>query len=435
MRKVLLPLGLSMLSCNLAYAQPLELPTFTQTLPVSVSNTFPVESVDSISFLRALELASSASPELAAARRELAASRALISQAGARPNPILSASQDGIRGDAPETTLELSQEIELGGKRSARIEAAQRAMDVAAADLQDAQARLRGAVMGAYYDVLTAQERLDLAQAASKLAKQAVNVANRRVRAGMVSPVEETRARVAATGVQVELAQATAELEAARTRLAANWGNPQPRFERVKEPVEAVPPLPELAELYSRLNDSAQLTRARREAERRRAALELERTNRFSNVTVSVGAQRSDEYNGTLGLVSISMPLPLFDRNQGNIGAAQERAYQAQDELNAVHIRLKSELSQAHMRLRTARQQFELLRNDMLPSAQSAYEAASKGFELGKFTFLDVLDAQRTLFQARSQYLSALSQANQAAAEIARIVGDGSAVITSATQP
>jgi len=129
------------------------------------------------------------------------------------------------------------------------------------------------------------------------------------------------------------------------------------------------------------------------------------------------------------------MPLPLFDRNQGNIGAAQERAYQAQDELNAVHIRLKSELSQAHMRLRTARQQFELLRNDMLPSAQSAYEAASKGFELGKFTFLDVLDAQRTLFQARSQYLSALSQANQAAAEISRIVGDGSAVITSATQP
>ncbi|WP_312594248.1 TolC family protein, partial [Stutzerimonas nitrititolerans] len=218
MRKVLLPLGLATLSCNLAFAQPLELPTFTQTLPVGVSNTFPVESVDSISFLRALELASSASPELAVARRELAASRALISQAGARPNPILSASQEGIRGDAPETTLELSQEIELGGKRSARIEAAQRAMDVAAADLQDAQARLRGAVMGAYYDVLTAQERLELAQAASDLAKRAVNVANRRVRAGMVSPVEETRAQVAATGVQVELAQATAELEAARTR-------------------------------------------------------------------------------------------------------------------------------------------------------------------------------------------------------------------------
>lgn len=150
-----------------------------------------------------------------------------------------------------------------------------------------AQARLRGAVMGAYYDVLTAQERLELAQAASDLAKRAVNVANRRVRAGMVSPVEETRAQVAATGVQVELAQATAELEAARTRLAANWGNPQPRFERVEEPAEAVPPLPELAELYSRLNDSAQLTRARREAERRRAALELERTNRFSNVTVT----------------------------------------------------------------------------------------------------------------------------------------------------
>ena len=161
MREVLFLLGLITLSCNLAFAQSLDLPTFTESSPVNELNTSLVEPIDSISMLRALELASSASPQLAAAKRELAVSQALITQAGVRPNPILSASQEGIRGDAPETTLELSQEIEIGGKRSARIEAAQRAMDVAAADLQDAQARLRGAVMGAYYDVFTAPAVLE----------------------------------------------------------------------------------------------------------------------------------------------------------------------------------------------------------------------------------------------------------------------------------
>jgi cobalt-zinc-cadmium efflux system outer membrane protein len=70
-----------------------------------------------------------------------------------------------------------------------------------------------------------------------------------------------------------------------------------------------------------------------------------------------------------------------------------------------------------------ARQEASALQKEILPGAQSAYDAAATGFEFGKFSFLDVLDAQRTLLQAKSQYLGALSEAHRAAAEIDRILG------------
>lgn len=433
MRRLLLPLSLAALTCTSALAQSAGLPALSP--PASVPEAAIVESPGELTLAAALELASTASPELAVARRELAAVEALIGQAGIYPNPVLSATREEIGSDAPMTELVLSQEIELGGKRGARIKTAERARDVAAADFESVRARLRSEVTASFFDVLIAQERVKLSREAAELAAKARSAAARQVKAGKVSPVEETRAQVAEATTRVELSQAEAELDVARRRLAAHWGNPEPRFSRVASDVSAPPSVPPLTDLYARLNDSALLTRAHLEMARRRAALDLERSRRYPNVTVSVGAQRSDEFDSTQGVVGISIPLPLFDRNQGNVGEAQQRVYQAQDELLATEIRLKRELAQAHGQLSAARQQVEALRAHVLPGAQRAYEAATRGFELGKFSFLDVLDAQRTLLQVRTQYLGALSQANQASAELQRILGDRAVAPTPAAQP
>lgn len=432
MRRLLLPLSLAAFTCTSALAQAAGLPALS---PPPAAEAPVVEDTGELTLAAALELAGTASPALAAARRELAAVEALISQASVLPNPVLSATREEIGSDAPMSELVLSQEIELGGKRGARIATAQRARDVAAADFESTRARLRAELTASFFDVLVAQERVELAREAVALAGQATSAAARQVKAGKVSPVEETRARVAEASVQVELSQAEVELDVARRQLAAHWSNPAPRFRRVASQAPALPSVPTLTELYAHLDDSALMARARLEMARRHSALNLERSRRYPNVTISVGAQRSDEFHGTQGLVGISVPLPLFDRNQGNVGEAQQRLYQAQDELLATEIRLKQELAQAHGQLRAARQQVEALRTQVLPGAQRAYEAATRGFELGKFSFLEVLDAQRTLLQARTQYLGALSQANQASAELQRILGDRAVASTPAAQP
>ena len=92
-------------------------------------------------------------------------------------------------------------------------------------------------------------------------------------------------------------------------------------------------------------------------------------------------------------------------------------------EEEAERVRLQSELAQAHARLTAALEESALIAAEILPGAESAYRAASRGFELGKFGILDVLDAQRTLFQSTTQYLNAAADSHRAAADIARLTG------------
>lgn len=386
--------------------------------------TGKLESTGPLGLAAAIDLALSANPTLAAAARELQAVEGAVIQAGVRPNPEIATLVEDTQNKATRTTtLQINQAIELGGKRAARIESAERGRDVAAADLATQRLEIRAATVAAFFDVLVAQERVRLAEALLDLAQRSTQAASRRVMAGKVSPVEETKARVAEGSVRVEFNQAQAELASARKRLAATWGNPSPRFERADGRAETLPAVPTSEEITNRLAASPALARARLEVDRRSALAEVERTRRIPNVTVSLGAKRAEEYGRDQAVVGLSIPLPLFDRNQGNLLEALRRADKARDELAATEVRLSTEIAQAHERLKALSLEVGTLQKEILPGAQSAYEAASKGYELGKFSFLEVLDAQRTFFQARSQYLRALADAHRAAADIDRVLG------------
>ena len=426
MRRHLWPLGLAVLFYN---------PSFAQTIDAAHSGTVELSRVSAMRDAApaaaltqkiALERAFDANPVLSAAQRELDAIEATIIQAQVRPNPEIAAYIEDTRKATRSTTLQLNQPIELGGKRSARIGAAERARDAAAAELAAKRAEVRAGVVVAFYDVLVAQERLRLAQASVELAQRASSAAARRVTAGKVSPVEETRARVAEAGVRVELAIATSELATARKQLVSTWGDLSPNFARAEGELTALPPLPDLAELNARLAASPNLLRARIEVERRLALTEVERSRRVPDLTVSLGARRNEELGLNQAILGVSIPIPVFNRNQGNLLEALHRTDKARDELSAAGIRLSNEMTLAYERLSSARQEAGMLQQEILPGAQSAYDAATKGFELGKFNFLDVLDAQRTSFQAQSQYLRALAEAHRSAAAIQLILGEAS---------
>lgn len=423
MYRILVPLSLVALS----------LPGSAQTLP-SVPNsaygaTAPslnhaAEVAGPLTLQAALALAMQSNPELSAAQFELQAVEASVLQANVLPNPSLDLGVEDTRRETRESTLQVSQPIELGGKRSARARAAQSGRDAALAELNAKRAEVRAAVIAAFFDVMSAQERLRLAQDSLELAQRATNIANKRVAAGKVSPVEETKARVAESSIRLELVQARSELVSARKRLSATWGSPAPGFEKVDGQLEVLPELPALPNLSQRLAGAPALSRARYEVDRRQALAQVERSRRIPDLTVSVGVKRSEELGRNQAVVGLSVPLPLFDSNSGNVLESLRRVDKARDELSATELRLGSELAQAYEKLSVSRQEAESLQNEVVPGAQSAYDAAAKGFEFGKFGFLDVLDAQRTLLQAKSQYLRALSEAHRAAADIDRILGE-----------
>ena len=362
-------------------------------------------------------------PRLRAAGHEAAASAAEAAQAGRYPNPTLEYLREGEQAGTRTTTVQISQPIELGGKRRARVALAGSTAAQARDELAALRQEVRAEAIAAWYGVRAAQERQALAQALAALAGKSINVAARQVAAGKVSPIDETRARLAAAEARTELNAASADLAVARTRLGPLVGRPGEAL--VLAPGDDAP-LPALKPLPALLAEAAQslpVRRARGQLAAQEAQAQVERAARLPDLTLTVGSQKTDDVGRRQAVVGVSLPLPLFNRNEGKLLAALRRSDKARDALAAAETDAAAELGAAYTRYEQARFDADLLRAEVIPSARSAYELTLTGFEHGKFAFLDVLDAQRTWARVQSRQWAATQEAWRAWADIARLAG------------
>lgn len=379
-------------------------------------------------------------PELAAFAKEKRALEGATLQAGLLPNPEVSVNVENIGNVQPLTsdinsvksvaqevvqqitTIRVYQLIELGGKRAARVVAASLNQELAAQDYETRRLDLIARVANVFTEVLAGQERLKLAEESQQLAQRVVSAVAKRVQAGKVPPIEETRAGVAFSTTRIELEQAQRDLAGARKRLTLLWGNSIPQFTKALGSLESSIVLPDFEALSERALASPMALRAMKNIEQRKALLEVEQTRRIPNLTVNAGVVQHALIGGNTAVAAVMLPLPLFDRNQGNIKQAHQRVDKAIDERAATELRLKTELAQAYEALSAAQRETAILRDEILPAARSAFEVTNKGYELGKFGFLEVLDAQRTLFQNQIMYVRALANYQRLINEIERLI-------------
>jgi cobalt-zinc-cadmium efflux system outer membrane protein len=407
------PLAAFAMACALA---SIGLPLAAQAAPISTS-------MQPLTLDAAIALALRLNPTLRAAGQEVAAQQGALTQAGTRPNPELELLREGSRSDSRTTTALLTIPVELGGKRAARIDAARQEGQLAALALNAEQARVRADVIAAFHDVVAALARERMAQELVSLAGRALDAAGKRVDAGTLSPVEQTRARVAQGGARIEALQAARALEAARIQLAELWAGDARGLVVVEPDAVTLPTLPPLDRLLAQLDAAPGMRQAGAHLKHRQALARLEQARRTPDVNVIVGAQREGPDARNRTVLGLSVSLPLFNRNDGAVLDALRRVDKAQDEQDAQAVHLRAELAQAHARLATALAECALISTDILPGAQDAQRAASRGFELGKFGLVDVLDAQRVLAQSTYQYLNAVAESHRAQADIARLLG------------
>ncbi|CAN7399856.1 TolC family protein [Massilia sp. LjRoot122] len=406
-------------------------PSAAQTAAQSTSEHSVHEAVPAantpLTLDQAVEKALAANPGLRAAALDVAIAGGMRRQSALFPNPELSFVREGTQRGTRTQTVQLSQVLELGGKRSARIRLADSEQRLAAGSLDAARIDLRGDVTIAYFDALAAQERVRLAQASLDVATKATMAAAKRVAAGRVSPVEQDRAGVAQASSRLEFVEAEAKATVALYKLAAYWGDTSPPQHSLFMPDLDLTPPPPLAELERGLAQAPRVRRARLQIEREQAQVGLDRVQRIPDVTLIVGSKKDDEIGRSQTVVGLSVPLPLFNRNQGALQASLARADKAQAEFDAERLRLHQALADAHQRAQLSREQVRSMREEILPAAQRVFDAAVTGFEAGKFGFLDVLDAQRTLLQIRTQYIQALYERYRAVADLGRLAGTGAA--------
>lgn len=360
-------------------------------------------------------------PELLGLGHEIRAAEAALAQAAVLPNPEFGVQTEDLGRGRGSLSLQVSQTIALGNKRATRRQLAQRQLELAQLDYQHQQASLRAELKSAFYQAWLAQEAAIMARQSAQIAGQAHSAIEKLVRAGKNSPPDQTRAEIAQAQAELALAQAEHEQQLAYRKLAATYAG-KLDFSKVQA-VSALPELPALPLVLAQVAQAPARQRAQLDVQYQQAMLAWETSRAKPDLTLSIGNKHERESGRKQWLFGVSLPLTLFDRNQGNLAAASARL--ARSGLQEQRSGLDSELAvrQTYANLQRAGQEFTRLQEQILPLAERSYQATRRGFELHKFSFLDLLDAQRTLFESRKQSLRALLEAHQANAELEKILG------------
>lgn len=374
----------------------------------------------------AIARAVDADPGVRAAGAGVDAARGGLRQARVRPNPELSTQVESFNGpgdlrgfDGAETTFALSQEVELGGRRRARINVAERDLHGAELDRVLRGLDLIRDVQTAYYEALAAEElvaiereRLETAQALNASVARRVAAARDPLMAGARAEAGLAEARIALTRAQAEAATARARLailmggDGSFTLIQADFALPRASDHDHAPPSDESP-------------DVARLVAARESAG---AGVSVERSLAWQNPTLSLGYRRFEQRNGDGALVAgFSIPLGVFDRNQGAVQRAQAERRRAEYDLEAGRRTLAREYAAFTRTIAADAEAVRSTEEQVIPQAERALALAQDGYNRGAFSYLDVLEAQRALADARQRRVEALRSYHSNEAAIDRL--------------
>jgi outer membrane protein, heavy metal efflux system len=370
------------------------------------------------------------SPELAAFAWDVRAAEARELQAGLLPNPELEAEVENFGGNnelqgfkSAETTVLISQMFELGGKRGYRRRTTELEKNLAGWDYEIKRLDVFETITAAFWTVLAAQERTAISESLFKLAEQTCSSVAEQVAVGKAPALEAVQANIAKTTALLQFNKAASDLQSARGRLASAIGSSAPVFEKAEGDFEPVVPLPELEKLQAALAESPDMLRWKTELEKRKAEIKLKDAGALPDITLSAGPRYFNDNNDKALVAGLSVPIPLFNRNQGERQEARCNAAKAEEEHKAGSLRQRSDLTQTYQNCSAAFALAAALRDTSVPGAAQAFEAAQEGYRQGKFGYLVVLDAQRTLFELKQQYIETLADYHTGRTALERLVG------------
>jgi len=360
----------------------------------------------------AITAAIDSDPGLQAANAGVDAASGGLRQARVRPNPMLGVEVENFNGpgelrgfDGAETTFTLSQEVELGGRRRARIRVADLELHGAELDRVVRGLDLVRDVHVAYYDALAAQELVEIERERVVTAEALNTSVARRVGAARDPLMAGARAEAALAEARIALARAQADALTARQQLASLTGLPE-AFVLVAADLG----LPEIINHDHALSEEApDVARALAERERAAANVRLERSLGYASPDLTIGYRRFEDRDGEGAFVAgFSIPLGVFNQNRGAVDRAQAEARRAELELEARRRAIAREFASLQREIATDAEAIRRIESDVIPQAERALNLAREGYDRGAFSYLDVLDAQRSLTDARQRRIDTL---------------------------
>ncbi len=380
---------------------------------------------------RAAALALENNPALLAHGFAVRAAEGRRMQEGLRPAPAIgveledafgSGEFSGLQGS--QTTLLLSQLIELGGKRDARTGVADAQLELRRRELERARVEVLAAVAERFIHVLGDQHQIDLAADATKLAGETLALATRRVEAGRASPIEERRARIAVARARIAEEHAEHEALVSRRQLAALWGAREATFASAAGDLFDLPALPAFEDLSTRIARSPEVSNWRSEKAVRDAELKLAESRRHPDLTAGAGVRYAAGPEDVGFVFQLSMPLSFGGRQQGARAEAGAWRDKADVDQAGAELRIRTALFGFAQELLHAGTELDALEKQMLPDAEVMLQLAREGVERAGFSQLELFDAQRTLLELRQERIQAAVAYHGFIVEIEKLLGE-----------
>jgi cobalt-zinc-cadmium efflux system outer membrane protein len=385
---------------------------------------------ESLTLARAIELAATRSPATAAMTAETQ-SLANSSEADALPpTMVLESDFENFAGsgsasgtDLLESTLRLTRVIELGDKVSARrgVGAAER--ERLAADQLARKSELSAEVARRFIHVLSDQAMLITARRATLLAQTARDVASERVTAGASSPAALGRAQIALARAQIAQEHAEHELASSRVKLSILWGDTTASFTEAAGNLFELAPLASFDAYRDRLDTSPELVRFASQARAQDARIKLAQAQRRPDVSIAAGVRRLESFDDQALVASFSVPLGTRRRAELQERAARADRNRIDSDRETRRLELHAELFDLYQEILHARTEAEALHEQVRPQAEAMLATTNDGYRAGRFSLLELADAQLQLIEVEREAIRAAAQFHTLEVEIQRVTG------------
>lgn len=384
----------------------------------------------SLTLREALSRTLQSNPDLAAYQYVLKANDGRVTQAGFKLNPVFNSTLENVLGTGDtkglkgaELTLGLSQLIELGGLREKRVAVANIEREGLEAEGHIRRLDVIGETARRFVALVSQQEEHQLTHLAVELAEKTDKAVQRRVAAAKSPEAEEDRAAVALERAKVADAHAEHELLAARYDLAASWGDARPDFGSASANLYALPPVADYDQLLIALQKTPDLTRYLSEGRLRDSEISLALASSKPGIEVGAGLRRLQATQDTALVFSVGIPLPIYNKNQGVIAEAQALKQGAVAEQAAALVKARAQLFRNYRELLDRSREVTALRERALPRMEAALKNTEYAYDRGRYSYLELVDAQRELLSVRDSLIDAATEYHLTLIEIERLTG------------
>lgn len=350
-------------------------------------------------------------------------------QASVTANPELNMSLENALGSgdnrgitSAELTISLSQLIELGDKRDARLAVSEWRSQLSQQQYEIDKADTAASTLRAYLHLLYLQALQALAADNQHAERQALSIARQRATAGTVSDADISRLEYRLLQSQSNTRLLQAEQVLARQRLAANWAGTVD-FDRVSGTLSSQPGLPALHQLQTQLQRAPQLQWWLTQQRLQQSQLQLAIAMGKSDITLGGGVRRSEASNDTSLVLQFSMPLSINNTNQGNILAARAQAEKTALQQQQQHQLLQLQVQQLYQQLAMLQQQVDDYKQAIIPAAEKVLGDMLQGYQRGLFDMTDLLAAQKDILSCRRTVIDLTYRLNLQLTELERLTG------------